>query len=50
MGIAAYLGGADKFDQAIASFARLYADQNDRDHRALVDAIISGRAEATTSV
>ena len=50
VGIAAYLGGADKFDQAIASFARLYADQNDRDHRALVDAIISGRAEATTSV
>ena len=50
VGIAAYLGGADKFDQAIASFARLYADQNDRDHRALVDAIIAGRAEATTNV
>ena len=41
--IAAYLGGSDVFDQAITQFAAAYADQNERDHQALVDAVSSGR-------
>ncbi len=44
--IGAYLGGADVFDQAIARFAGAYADQNERDHQALVDAVASGRITA----
>ena len=31
--IAAYLGGSDVFDRAIAEFAAAYADQNERDHQ-----------------
>jgi uncharacterized protein (DUF2252 family) len=41
--IAAYLGGSDVFDRAIAQFATAYADQNERDHKSLVDAVASGR-------
>ncbi len=41
--IGAYLGGTDVFDRAIAKFAVAYADQNERDHQALVDAVKSGR-------
>ena len=37
--IAAYLGGSDKFDQAITQFAGAYADQNERDHQAVIDAV-----------
>ncbi len=44
--IAAYLGGADVFDRAIAQFAATYADQNERDHSALVAAVKSGRIAA----
>ncbi len=44
--IAAYLGGSDAFDRAIAKFASAYADQNARDHRALVDAVKAGRITA----
>jgi uncharacterized protein (DUF2252 family) len=44
--IAAYLGGADVFDRAITQFARAYADQNERDHQALLDAVASGRITA----
>ena len=33
--IAAYLGSGDAFDRAMASFAEAYADQNERDYRAL---------------
>ena len=44
--IAAYLGGADVFDQAITRFAAAYADQNERDHKSLVDAVASGRITA----
>jgi uncharacterized protein (DUF2252 family) len=45
--LAGYLGGSDKFDQAIAAFAETYADQNERDHAALQAAVKEGRAEAT---
>jgi hypothetical protein len=44
--IAAYLGGSDVFDQAIAQFAAAYADQNERDHKSLIAAITSGRITA----
>jgi uncharacterized protein (DUF2252 family) len=44
--IAAYLGGSDVFDQAVTQFAAAYADQNERDHQSLVDAIASGRISA----
>jgi uncharacterized protein (DUF2252 family) len=44
--IAAYLGGSDVFDKAIAKFATVYADQNERDYEALVDAAKSGRITA----
>jgi uncharacterized protein (DUF2252 family) len=41
--IAGYLGRNDAFDQALARFAQAYADQNEKDHRALLRAIKSGR-------
>jgi hypothetical protein len=44
--IAAYLGGSDVFDQAIARFAAAYADQNERDYKSLLAAIASGRITA----
>jgi Uncharacterized protein conserved in bacteria (DUF2252) len=48
--IAAYLGGGSRFDAAIGDFAETYADQNERDHRALVDAANAGRVEAQAGV
>jgi hypothetical protein len=48
--IAAYLGSGARFDQAVAEFAESYADRNERDHRALADAIADGRVEAATGV
>lgn len=44
--IAAYLGRGDVFDRALADFAELYADQNERDHQALLDAVRTGRVTA----
>ncbi|MFF3247010.1 DUF2252 domain-containing protein [Streptomyces sp. NPDC002870] len=44
--IAAYLGGGDGFDRALTEFAESYADQNERDHQALVDAVQAGRVAA----
>lgn len=44
--IAAYLGHGDVFDRALATFAELYADRNERDHRALTDAVAAGRLPA----
>src|SRR5919107_6208580 len=41
--IAAYLGKSDRFDRAVADFAVAYADQNERDHAALLAAVESGR-------
>ncbi len=48
--IAAYLGSSDAFDRAMAEFAESYADQNERDHRALLDAIESGRVAAESGL
>ena len=44
--IAAYLGNSDVFDRAISEFAAAYADQNERDYEALVEAVASGRITA----
>ena len=41
--IAAYLGGGDRFDRALAEFAEAYADQNERDYSAFVEAAETGR-------
>ncbi|WP_370417937.1 DUF2252 domain-containing protein [Streptomyces sp. QH1-20] len=46
--IAAYLGGGDIFDRALAEFAEAYADQNERDFQALTDAVRTGRITAET--
>ena len=46
LAIAAYLGRSDVFDRAIAEFATAYADQNERDHAALVAAVASGQVTA----
>jgi uncharacterized protein (DUF2252 family) len=48
--IAAYLGGSDRFEQAIARFAATYADQNERDHEALLAAVASGRISAESDL
>jgi uncharacterized protein (DUF2252 family) len=48
--MAAYLGGGPSFDVAIREFAESYADQNERDHQSLVDAIASGRIAAEAGV
>jgi uncharacterized protein (DUF2252 family) len=48
--IASYLGNSDIFDKAIANFAADYADQNERDHQALVDAVAAGRITAERGV
>lgn len=44
--ISGYLGRRDSFDRAVAAFACDYADQTERDHRALTDAIAEGRLAA----
>ena len=48
--IASYLGGGNAFDRALLDFSRAYADQNERDYQALVDAVKSGRIVAQTGV
>ena len=44
--IASYLGNGPKFDRAILGFSNMYAEQNDRDYRQLVEAVNSGRIVA----
>jgi uncharacterized protein (DUF2252 family) len=48
--IGSYLGSSDAFAQALADFASSYADQNQRDHQALLDAIAAGKVKAETGV
>jgi len=48
--IGEYLGSSATFDNAMVSFASAYADQNERDHAALVDAIAAGTIEARTGI
>ena len=44
--LSGYMGKSDTFDQAIASFALAYADQNERDHSALARAVKQGKVKA----
>ncbi|MCB5179421.1 DUF2252 domain-containing protein [Streptomyces antimicrobicus] len=41
--VTAYLGTGDAFDRALADFAEAYADRNQRDYDALVEAARTGR-------
>jgi uncharacterized protein (DUF2252 family) len=49
-GIAGYVGKKSTLDKAIADFAVTYADQTERDHQALVEAVTSGRLAAETGI
>ena len=40
------MGKSDAFTKSMRKFARRYADQNERDHAALVAAIRRGKAES----
>lgn len=44
--LSGYMGKSDAFDEAIASFSFDYADQNEKDHAALMRAIKAGKVEA----
>src|SRR6516165_4011530 len=46
MAIDAYIGNGSTFAAAVGRFARLYADQNERDHARLVSAIAAGTVES----
>ena len=48
--IAGYLGTDEAFDHAMATFAEAYADQNERDHAALLAAIKGGRIQAEQGI
>ena len=48
--ISGYLGKGDVFGKALGRFATLYADQNARDHDALVQAVKDGRVPAEPNV
>jgi uncharacterized protein (DUF2252 family) len=45
--ISGYLGSSEDFDHAVADFAIAYADQNEQDHRRLLEAVSAGRVLAT---
>jgi uncharacterized protein (DUF2252 family) len=48
--IASYLGGGPTFDRAIVEFSHAYADQNERDYKALQKAVKSGKVVAETGL
>ncbi len=48
--IASYLGKSAVFDRAIVEFSHAYADQNERDYKALAEAVKSGRITAETGL
>ena len=48
--IAAYLGKSAAFDRAIVEFSHAYAEQNERDYKALTQAVESGRIAAETGL
>jgi len=41
--ISGYLGNSSRFDDAVSNFAVAYADQNERDYHALLEAIRAGK-------
>ena len=44
--ISGYLGKANNMDRALLAFAEAYADQNEKDHQALLEAVNQGRIRA----
>ena len=48
--LAGYLGKRPTFDNAVTDFAVAYADQNERDHAALIGAVRAGRIEVRTNI
>jgi len=48
--ISSYLGSGDRFDLAIADFAKSYADQAEKDYEALLAAIKLGKVPVETGV
>ena len=48
--IASYMGKGDAFDRALARFAEAYADQNERDYQAMLDAVDAGTITAESGV
>jgi uncharacterized protein (DUF2252 family) len=50
LAIAAYLGRGTSFERAIARFSAAYADQNERDHQRLADAVAGGEVTALSGV
>jgi uncharacterized protein (DUF2252 family) len=48
--IASYLGNGTSFDRAILDFSNQYAEQNERDYKALKEAVESGRIAAQTGL
>ena len=50
LAMAAYLGRGSAFDQAMAVFARRYADQNELDHARLVEAANAGEIPVRSGV
>ena len=48
--IAAYLGKSDVFDRALVEFSERYADQNELDHAAFLEAVKSGRLQAIEGI
>jgi hypothetical protein len=48
--VADYLDGSERFDEAVAAWAQAYADVCEADHRALVDAVASGRLPVADEV
>lgn len=44
--LSGYMGKSDAFDQALAAFSKAYADQTERDHALLKQAIKNGKVEA----
>jgi uncharacterized protein (DUF2252 family) len=50
LAIASYLGVSDRFDQAIAGFAKSYAGQAEKDYETLLKAIKQGKIPVETGV
>jgi uncharacterized protein (DUF2252 family) len=48
--IASYLGGGDRFDEAMGDFAEAYAHQNERDYEAFAASVDSGRLAAKMDI
>ena len=48
--ITGYIGKSAEFNEALSDFAVAYADQTERDHAALVQAISDGRVAAQTGI